>query len=444
MLTTEDVAELRRARVTRGRRRRAGGADPEESSAAYSATITLQTDAVDEVPVRVATRLVRPKTLLFSADEAGAGTWSTDVVDFGSTQLDTKGKTPSRHVGESLSEETLCVRMMPIVPRRRRGDDRRRPRRDATRLSPPRGASRRGEYPIYTGFTLEGGELVPTRGVPPKGSKRARASDSETSAEGSDAECLGPSRSLDLGTIAFAPRQARRYEAHLCVRNNFTTLECATLRGDGDEVRVHVAKKPGGSTVVSDVAFRLPRAGAGADSASDVLTQTIHVSNRGSSTVSVAKPYVGALECGGDGSHAGYYVQPCGAFALAGASKRLTVVCLPEKAAETAAAPGAWTRLAMEVTSPDGKTSSLTAQLRASEQFATGAYAAGELDETTRSWSGVVVAVVVAVAGTAWLASTERIRSTDPIQKPTDTEEAVEAKAVNAAAAKANAAEAER
>ena len=200
---------------------------------------------------------------------------------------------------------------------------------------------------------------------------------------------MGPSRSLDLGTIAFAPRQARRYEAHLCVRNNFTTLECATLRGDGDEVRVHVAKKPGGSTVVSDVAFRLPRAGAGADSASDVLTQTIHVSNRGSSTVSVAKPYVGALECGGDGSHAGYYVQPCGAFALApGASKRLTVVCLPEKAAETAAAPGAWTRLAMEVTSPDGKTSSLTAQLRASEQFATGAYAAGELDETTRSWSG--------------------------------------------------------
>ena len=112
-------------------------------------------------------------------------------------------------------------------------------------------------------------------------------------------------------------RQARRYEAHLCVRNNFTTLECATLRGDGDSVSVHVAKKPGGSTVVSDVAFRLPRAGAGANSASDVLTQTIHVSNRGSSTVSVAKPYVGALECGGDGSHAGYYVQPCGSFELA-------------------------------------------------------------------------------------------------------------------------------
>ena len=47
---------------------------------------------MDEVPVRVATRLVRPKTLLFSADEAGAGTWSADVVDFGSTQLNAKGK----------------------------------------------------------------------------------------------------------------------------------------------------------------------------------------------------------------------------------------------------------------------------------------------------------------------------------------------------------------
>ena len=444
MLTTEDVAELRRARDAWETAARAGGADPEESSAAYSATITLQTDAVDEVPVRVATRLVRPKTLLFSADEAGAGTWSTDVVDFGSTQLDTKGKRRRVMLVNPFSEETLCVRMMPIVPAAtaRRRSSSSSSRRDETIAAAE--AHLVGEYPIYTGFTLEGGELVPTRGVPPKGSKRARASDSETTAEGSDVACLGPSRSLDLGTIAFAPRQARRYEAHLCVRNNFTTLECATLRGDGDEVRVHVAKKPGGSTVVSDVAFRLPRAGAGADSASDVLTQTIHVSNRGSSTVSVAKPYVGALECGGDGSHAGYYVQPCGAFALApGASKRLTVVCLPEKAAETAAAPGAWTRLAMEVTSPDGKTSSLTAQLRASEQFATGAYAAGELDETTRSWSGVVVAVVVAVAGTAWLASTERIRSTDPIQKPTDTEEAVEAKAVNAAAAKANAAEAE-
>ena len=88
MLTTEDVAELRRARDAWETAARAGGADPEESSAAYSATITLQTDAVDEVPVRVATRLVRPKTLLFSADEAGAGTWSADVVDFGSTQLE--------------------------------------------------------------------------------------------------------------------------------------------------------------------------------------------------------------------------------------------------------------------------------------------------------------------------------------------------------------------
>ena len=450
MLTTEDVAELRRARDAWETAATAGRADPEASSVAYSATITLQTDAVDEVPVRVATRLVRPKMLLFSADEAGAGTWSADVVDFGSTQLNAKGKRRRVMLVNPFPEETLCVRMMPIVPAAaRRRSSSSSSRRDETIAAAE--AHLAGEYPIFTGFTLEGGELVPTRGTPPKGSKRSRASNPETS-EGSDVACVGPSRSLDLGTIAFAPRQARRYEAHLCVRNNFTTLECATLRGDGDSVRVHVAKKPGGSTVVSDVAFRLPRAGAGANSASDVLTQTIHVSNRGSSTVSVAKPYVGALECGGDGSHAGYYVQPCGSFELApGASKRLTVVCLPEKAAETAAAPGAWTRLAMEVTSPDGETLSLTAQLRASERFATGAYAAGELDGKSSSWRAVVVASLVAAAGAAWLASPERTRSTDPtiktdaqaVEAETKTKPSVAAAgATTATAVKANAEEA--
>ena len=302
--------------------------------------------------------------------------------------------------------------MMPTFPRRRRGGDRRRPRR-RDEISPPLRRICQGVSHLH-GVHARGRELVPTRGVPPKGSKRARASDSETSAEGSDVACLGPSRSLDLGTIAFAPRQARRYEAHLCVRNNFTTLECATLRGDGDEVRVHVAKKPGGSTVVSDVAFRLPRAGAGADSASDVLTQTIHVSNRGSSTVSVAKPYVGALECGGDGSHAGYYVQPCGACARRG-RQRLTRG-LPERG------DGGGARRVDDLAEGHAGREDLVPHCAQSVgTFATGRPRGSRRDDAVVERASPAVVVAVRARGRA-----RTNRSTDPIQKPTDTEEAVE------------------
>jgi len=35
----------------------------------------------------------------------------------------------------------------------------------------------------------------------------------------------------------------RKYAAHLCVRNNLTTLECTTVHGVGDSVKVFVAKK---------------------------------------------------------------------------------------------------------------------------------------------------------------------------------------------------------
>ena len=53
--------------------------------------------------------------------------------------------------------------------------------------------------------------------------------------------CIRPSQSISLGTLTFAPNEVRPYAAHICVRNNFTTLECATLRGAGDTMKVEPA-----------------------------------------------------------------------------------------------------------------------------------------------------------------------------------------------------------
>ena len=47
---------------------------------------------------------------------------------------------------------------------------------------------------------------------------------------------------IDLGALAFAPKRVGAHAAHLCVRNNFTTLECATLRGWGVAVEVFAAR----------------------------------------------------------------------------------------------------------------------------------------------------------------------------------------------------------
>jgi hypothetical protein len=494
-----------RARATQWARV-AGGDDPHAaSSATVESILTVRTDAVDEVRVRVRTKLIRPKMLLFSGDdddefakldieafvddedededEAGAGddakkspvfgspsgpdldlsetsgresrtgtgtgtgpanvpaattpasgvseasksnspekartARSARVVDFGSAQVGAKTRRRRVVFINPFADQSLCVRVLPMVPAATttRGRD--------VRVAGGSGALDDileaaeahflGEYPAHSGFFLEGGELASAR----RGVKAGGGFQSGRS----DWTCLSPYSKIDLGALVFAPREVRPYAAHLCVRNNFTTLECATLRGDGDAVKVSVSKtkrtkKQFGNIVkeresylqgllesssrapsrkkrrasppaVTDVAFRLPRVvGAGAgdgdgDGASsvDVLTRAIWVVNDGSAVARVGKPWIGAVECGGDGSVGGYTVSPCGAFELPpGASKRLTVVCHPEHARKSVNAPNTWTQLAMDVKSADGESARLVVQLSASARVAGGAYAAGELE----------------------------------------------------------------
>ena len=203
-----------------------------------------------------------------------------------------------------------------------------------------------GEYdpPGATGFVLEGGDISMKRKTGAGKGAAALVSD------GRDTACLEPGESVDLGLLSFKPKEVRKYHAHMCVRNNFTTLECATLSGSADAVKVYVAKKPRGTQVVTDVGFRLARIGLGG---ADMLMQTVHVVNRGSVAVEVAKPYVGAFACGGDGSVGGYTVQPCKPFTLPpGGSKQLTVACFTDKAAQAAkyarGVAGVWTALTMD------------------------------------------------------------------------------------------------
>ena len=501
-LSSADVEEITRARDAWARV--AGGDDPHAaSSATVESILTVRTDAVDEVRVRVRTKLIRPKMLLFSGDDddefakldieafvddededededgagddakkspvfgspsgpdldlsetsgresrSGTGTGpanvpaattpasgvseasksnspekartarSARVVDFGSAQVGAKTRRRRVVFINPFADQSLCVRVLPMVPAATttRGRD--------VRVAGGSGALDDileaaeahflGEYPAHSGFFLEGGELASAR----RGVKAGGGFQSGRS----DWTCLSPYSKIDLGALVFAPREVRPYAAHLCVRNNFTTLECATLRGDGDAVKVSVSKtkrtkKQFGNIVkeresylqgllesssrapsrkkrlasppaVTDVAFRLPRVvGAGAgdgdgDGASsvDVLTRAIWVVNDGSAVARVGKPWIGAVECGGDGSVGGYTVSPCGAFELPpGASKRLTVVCHPEHARKSVNAPNTWTQLAMDVKSADGESARLVVQLSASARVAGGAYAAGELE----------------------------------------------------------------
>jgi hypothetical protein len=67
-LSSADVEEITRARDAWARV--AGGDDPHAaSSATVESILTVRTDAVDEVRVRVRTKLIRPKMLLFSGDD---------------------------------------------------------------------------------------------------------------------------------------------------------------------------------------------------------------------------------------------------------------------------------------------------------------------------------------------------------------------------------------
>ena len=114
-----------------------------------------------------------------------------------------------------------------------------------------------GEYdpPGATGFVLEGGDISMKRKTGAGKGAAALVSD------GRDTACLEPGESVDLGLLSFKPNEVRKYHAHMCVRNNFTTLECATLSGSADAVKVYVAKKPRGTQVVTDAGFRLARSG---------------------------------------------------------------------------------------------------------------------------------------------------------------------------------------
>ena len=356
---------------------------------------------------------------------------SARVVDFGSTQVGAKTRRRRVVFINPFATDTLCVRMLPIVPaspNNRKGADR--------RVAGGKGAlddvleaaeaHYRGEYPLHTGFLLEGGEVAPGRGVSSGQDRPAANGNSVPSSprHTKDWTCLKPYQMIDLGALVFAPRTVGTHAAHLCVRNNFTTLECATLRGDGDAVKVRVAKskKPKAeSPSVSDVAFRVAR-GSGFDDNTkssehsvDVMTQVVFVVNDGTALARVSKPWVGAVECGGDGSVGGYTVAPCGAFQLApGASKRLTVVCHPEHALRSSRAPGSWTQLVMEVKSADGESSQLVVQLSASAKVKGGVYFSGDLEEASAwfHWSWTMVFGTLATLLAAWFLSTEIVTTT--------------------------------
>ena len=487
-LSLTDIFELKRARNAWAKV--AGGEDPHAaSSALVESKLTLHTDAVDAIEVTVTTKLIRPKMLLFSGDDddefetafGGDGEFldhqedeedeeeaiqsskdlatnnnnnkpknrnamakSARVVDFGSVQVGAKTRRRRVVFINPFASDTLCVKMLPIVPasaKNTKGKDR--------RVSGGKGAlddvleaadaHYRGEYPLHTGFLLEGGELSSGRGGVSSSTVGTRNADSSRPSGGWDQQkmsgaaspprlkkdwtCLKPYQKIDLGALVFAPKESRQYAAHLCVRNNFTTLECATLRGDGDAVKVQVAKtkKPrSGAPPVTDVAFRMARERSIGSSDSDyvetsptrdadVMTQVVYVVNDGTALARVSKPWVGAVECGGDGTVGGYTVSPCGPFQLApGASKRLTVVCHPEHALTSSKAPGAWTQLAMDVKSADGESSRLVVQLFASSKVVSGVYAAGELENVSAwGWSATKVFGTVLGLCAAWFLSKE-------------------------------------
>ncbi len=405
-LYPDDVDELRR--MTDAWRAVAadhGGHVDAEAGAfvTQTATVLLKTDAVDPFPIEVKSRLLRPSIFSVVEEEEeeppkktmdarfqystskskpksegeGQRVLNKDgVVDFGSVQLDRRSPRHRVIATNPLGNQVVCVRIMPFVAAAEKSIAEIEGDVDAATISAAN-LHVVGEYdpPGATGFVLEGGDISMKRKTGAGKGAAALVSD------GRDTACLEPGESVDLGLLSFKPKEVRKYHAHMCVRNNFTTLECATLSGSADAVKVYVAKKPRGTQVVTDVGFRLARIGLGG---ADMLMQTVHVVNRGSVAVEVAKPYVGAFACGGDGSVGGYTVQPCKPFTLPpGGSKQLTVACLTDKAAQVTkyarGVAGAWTALTMEVSSPDGVKTTLTANLHASDGIVTGAYAAGEM-----------------------------------------------------------------
>ena len=405
-LYPDDVDELRR--MTDAWRAVAadhGGHDDAGAGAfvTQTATVLLKTDAVDPFPIEVRSRLLRPSIFSVVEEEEeeppkktmdarfqystskskpkskgeGQRVLNKDgVVDFGSVQLDRRSPRHRVIATNPLGNQVVCVRIMPFVAAAEKSIAEIEGDVDAATISAAN-LHVAGEYdpPGATGFVLEGGDISMKRKTGAGKGAAALVSD------GRDTACLEPGESVDLGLLSFKPNEVRKYHAHMCVRNNFTTLECATLSGSADAVKVYVAKKPRGTQVVTDVGFRLARIGLGG---ADMLMQTVHVVNRGSVAVEVAKPYVGAFACGGDGSVGGYTVQPCKPFTLPpGGSKQLTVACLTDKAAQVTkyarGVAGAWTALTMEVSSPDGVKTTLTANLHASDGIVTGAYAAGEM-----------------------------------------------------------------
>ena len=430
-LYPDDVDELRR--LTEAWRLVAKDHGRHDAFVTQTATVLLKTDAVDPFPIEVKSALLRPSVFTVVEEEEttppkktmdarfqyssaksktkgkpneGQRVVNVDgVVDFGSVQLDRKSPRHRVVATNPLSDQIVCVRIMPFVAASEKSIAEIEGDVDAATIAAAN-LHVAGEYdpPGATGFVLDGGDISMKRKTGPGKGTAALVSD------GRDTACLSPGQSVDLGVLSFKPKEVRRYHAHMCVRNNFTTLECATLSGSADAVKVYVAKKPRGTQVVTDVGFRLPTIGLGG---ADLITQTVHVVNRGSVAADVAKPYVGAFACGGDGSHSGYTVTPCKPFTLApGGSKQLTVACLTDKA-KTAASysrgvAGAWTALTMEVSSPDGVKTTLTANLQASERIVTGAYAAGEMARSGPRSLIAWLATIGAGGAACWLFYTNR------------------------------------
>ena len=430
-LYPDDVDELRRMNdAWRLVAKDHGGHD---GFVTQTATVLLKTDAVDPFPIEVKSALLRPSVFTVVEEEEtttpkktmdarfqyssaksktkgkpneGQRVVNVDgVVDFGSVQLDRKSPRHRVVATNPLSDQIVCVRIMPFVAASEKSIAEIEGDVDAATIAAAN-LHVAGEYdpPGATGFVLDGGDISMKRKTGPGKGTAALVSD------GRDTACLSPGQSVDLGVLSFKPKEVRRYHAHMCVRNNFTTLECATVTGSADAVKVYVAKKPRGTQVVTDVGFRLPTIGLGG---ADLITQTVHVVNRGSVSAEVAKPYVGAFACGGDGSHSGYTVTPCKPFTLPpGGSKQLTVACLTDKA-KTAASysrgvAGAWTALTMEVSSPDGVKTTLTANLQASERIVTGAYAAGEMARSGPRSLIAWLATIGAGGAACWLFYTNR------------------------------------
>ena len=136
-----------------------------------------------------------------------------------------------------FADQSLCVRVLPMVPAATtlRGRD--------VRVTGGRGALDdilEAAEAHFLGERDPGGARAGGRRAGDPARRRIRRGVDARGASRLDLEA--PYSKIDLGALVFAPREVRPYAAHLCVRNNFTTLECATLRGDGDAVKVSVAK----------------------------------------------------------------------------------------------------------------------------------------------------------------------------------------------------------